>query len=128
MRAPVLAFALALVAASPAARIRHEGTFAKGAAFDRFTLRQTGAETFDLEMSAGKTPCTYRVGWIQIRPNGLVRTVDFQAELRGACAISPAPNVDGAIVLDRDGAGGIVRLLEKGAATELAVDRAWERR
>lgn len=115
---------LLLIAAGPAPRVRHEGTFAAGATFERFVIRQTAEETFELELSAGKTRCTYDIGWIRMRPHGLVHTVDFQGTRRGECAA--AEKIDGALVLDREGAGGVVRLIEKGAATELAVERAWE--
>jgi hypothetical protein len=122
----LLLIASAVSTAAPTARVRHEGRFADGSVFERFAVKQRSAETFDLELSAGATTCVYRVGWFQARPNGLVRTVDLQAKRQGECALSPATDVDAALVLDRAGAGGVVRLIHEKRATELAVDRAWE--
>jgi hypothetical protein len=43
-----LCLASLALAAAPAPRVRHTGTFVAGASFERFTIRQTGAETFEL--------------------------------------------------------------------------------
>ena len=121
----LLVVSLPAQAAGPT-RVRHEGTFAKAAGFERFRIVQTGEKVLELQLTTTKdaATCTYEITWFRSRALAVVPMVDFQGTLRGSCAANTADLVDGSLNLDQPGDGGVIRLIGNGRATELAVDRA----